>query len=443
MRQVELLVPDDDRAAVLDTLDELGVDYVVTTETSDDNASIVSLPLPTGAVDEVLGEIRDTGLDEERYTVISAVESATTPHIDDLEEEYQQKPGGSQISHTGLRTATQELRSDMLTYIVLVCLSAMVASVGLLLNSAVVIVGAMVISPFVGAILSASVGVVIDDREVVIGSLAYQSGGLVLAVVSATVISFGFKAASLVPPGLAVESIGQIGAFSTPAALTIALAFFAGAAGALTLASDLGTAVAGAAVAAAIVPAAAVVGIGIVWTQPALALGAFVLLIANALFINFTSFVTFRALGYQSTVIDTMRRELAFDTYTVGYVLVIGVVALLLVLTAVGVYQYILFQQSVNRQVQHVIDQPRYDQFEITNIQTDYGGVYFLPQPAAVTVTLSHPARTPTPQLATVFQRRIATHSDWKVRVRVRFSEYQIATATATQRSKRPHSVAM
>lgn len=432
MRLVELLVPDDYRTAVLDTLEELGVDYVVTEETSDDHASIVSLPLPTGAVDEVLEEIRDTGLDEQRYTVISDVESATTPNIERLEEQYQQKPGGSHISHTGLRTATQELRADSLTYIALVCLSAMVASAGLLLNSAVVIVGAMVISPFVGAILAASVGVVIDDREMVFDSLRYQAGGLVLAIASAIVIGFVFRWASLVSPGLVIGSIGQIKAFSTPAALTIALAFFAGAASALTLASDLGTALAGAAVAAAIVPAAAAAGIGIVWVQPALALGALVLLIANMLFLNVTSFVTFRALGYKPAVIDSMRRELAFDTHTTGYVLVIGVVVVLLVLTAVGVYQYILLQQSVNQQVQEVLDNPAYDEFDIASIQTSYGGVYFLDQPTTVTVTLLHPVHTNTPQLAAIFRRHIATHTDWEVRVKVRFAEYQIATPKST-----------
>ncbi|HET7324601.1 MAG TPA: DUF389 domain-containing protein, partial [Halococcus sp.] len=367
---------------------------------------------------------------------ISDLESATTPNIEELEEQYQEKPGGSHISHTGLRTATQELRADTATYIALVCLSAMVASVGLLLNSGVVIVGAMVISPFVGAILSASVGVVIDDREVVIDSLVYQAGGLVLAIASAVAIGFVFRWVSLVPSGLVIGSIGQIGAFSTPAALTIALAFFAGAASALTLASDLGTAVAGAAVAAAIVPAAAAVGIAIVWMQPAIALGAFVLLIANMLFLNFTSYVTFRALGYKPAVIDSMRQELRFDTHTTGYVLAIFVIAVLLVLTASGVYQYVLFQQSVNQQVGDVLDKPTYDEFDIADIETSYGGVYFLDQPTTVTVTLFHPARTGTPRLAPVFRRHIAAHTDWEVSVEVRFLEYQIASPP-THHSKR------
>jgi uncharacterized membrane protein len=244
-----------------------------------------------------------------------------------------------------------------------------------------------------------------------------------------------FRWASLVSPGLLVGSIGQIEAFSTPAALTMALALLAGTSAALTLASDLSTAVAGAAVAAAIVPAAAAVGIGIVWAQPVLALGAFVLLIANALFINFTALLTFRALGYEPAVLDSMRRELAFDSHTTGYALVIGVVVVLLVLTAVGVYQYILFQQTVNQQVQEVIDEPAYEQFAILDIQTSYGGVYLLDQPATVTVTLSHPARIETPQLATVFRRQIATHTDWEVRVEVRFSAYQVATPESNQQS--------
>ncbi|WP_049900597.1 hypothetical protein [Halococcus agarilyticus] len=68
MRLIKLIVPDDDREAVLDVLREEDIDRVVTREASErDSSTLVEFPLPTQAVGYVLDELREAGFDDGRY----------------------------------------------------------------------------------------------------------------------------------------------------------------------------------------------------------------------------------------------------------------------------------------------------------------------------------------------------------------------------------------
>ena len=78
MRLVHLLVPSEELDAVTGVLDEEGVDYVVTEERSRGDAEVVEFPLPIGAVETVLKALRDAGVEDGAYTVITRGESADT-----------------------------------------------------------------------------------------------------------------------------------------------------------------------------------------------------------------------------------------------------------------------------------------------------------------------------------------------------------------------------
>jgi len=61
------------RAAVIRALDDEGVDYVVTDETSGrEYTAVATFPLPTAAVEPVLERLREVGIDESTYTIVAA-----------------------------------------------------------------------------------------------------------------------------------------------------------------------------------------------------------------------------------------------------------------------------------------------------------------------------------------------------------------------------------
>ncbi|WP_227379779.1 TIGR00341 family protein [Haladaptatus halobius] len=428
MRLIQIRVPDDSQDNVLKTLEEANTDYVIADEAANNNASIVYFPLPEGAVDEMLERLHNNGLDDNTFTIVTQIETATTPNLDELQGRYTQGPDDEiGRSHAELRTKARELTPQRSIFILFAAISAIVAAAGLLLNSAIVITGAMVISPFAGSSLSASVGAVIGDYESIIDSFKSQLLGLTVAIIGATAAGIVFRWGFLVPPTLAIKNIGQVSSFSAPAVLTLTIALFAGGAGALALATDLPVAIAGVAVSAAIIPAAAAVGLGVVWLQPLLALGAFSLLLVNVLLINVTAFIALWAFGYRSSNSSTLRDVISLDLRTVIGVVGMLVVALLLAGILITTYQYLLFSQTVNHNVNEVLTQPKYSQLELEQAYTAYGRGPFSGNQASgsVTVVVGRSSNNRYPRLSLTLQQRISEDTPRAVTVQVRFIEYQ------------------
>src|SRR5699024_2513864 len=252
--------------------------------------------------------------------------------------------------------------------------------------------------------------------------------GLVVAIASATGAAFVFRWGNLVPPTLAVEQISVVGSFSTPVLLMLVIAIVAGAAGALALSTDLPSAITGVAVAAAIVPAAAATGIGIVWLDPSLALGAFALLLVNVVFINLTTLVALLGFGYRPDEFGGLSETLSLTPTVVISVVVAVVLGIVIVGVLVTNSQYILFDQTVNRNVNDVLTDPTYSELELSSVTVQYGAADLLGQGSrenSITVVVARPAGTTSPRLPAKLQDAIAADTNRKVSVTVRFNEYR------------------
>jgi uncharacterized hydrophobic protein (TIGR00341 family) len=428
MRLIQVRVTNKSREGVLDTLDDANADYVIADEAAGNDASIVYFPTPAGAVEEMLGKLSEAGLEDDAFTVVSEIETATTPHFDELEGRYTQGPEDEiGLSHAELRTKAQELTPETPMFVVFAALSAVLATAGLLLNSAIVIVGAMVVAPFAGSSLSVSVGLVSDDGRSTAKSLRSQFLGLVIAVGSATVAAFVFRWGYLVPPTLDVGRIAQVGAFTTPTLLTLTIAIVAGAAGALALSTDLPVAIAGVAVAAAVVPAAAAVGIGVVWVDPLLALGALALLLVNVVFINLSALLALLGFGYRPAEFGSIRERLSLSPRTVVSAVATVALAALVVAVLFSTYQYFLFGQTVNHNVNEVLTEPEYSGLELESVTAEYGAGGLFGRKGTVTVVVARTTGTTAPQLPERFKRRIAAETSRATTIEVRFVEYRRA----------------
>ncbi|WP_224333775.1 DUF389 domain-containing protein [Haloprofundus halobius] len=426
MRLVQVFVPNDSRVAVRKQLEEMGVEYLFTTEESHREGSIASFPVPSGAVDGVLDRLYDAGLDEDTYTVVTDAARANVPNADDLTERYAEMPKGNLgTSHAEIRERAEDLKPATPTYLAFAVVSAIVAVAGLLLDSAIAIVGAMVIAPFAGSTLSASVGAVISDREMVVDSATSQAAGLVVAYVGAVVMTLFLRETGFVPSELAVTRIGQVSAFLTPSLLTLAIAITAGFAGALALATDLPVSIAGVAVAAAIVPAAATAGVGTVWGLPVVVLGAVVLLLMNIVFINLAAYVALVSLGYRSSVIRSVRENTRISLRSGAYAVVVLLFIAVVVVTSAGTYQHLTFEQDVNQEVQATLAETEYSTLELVSVKTEYNGLSPSENGVSVTVTVSRTTDTGYELLADDLRAGLDGTTSRPVTVNVRFLDYQ------------------
>ncbi|GGC69364.1 TIGR00341 family protein [Haloferax sulfurifontis] len=302
MRLVQVLVPTGKREAVLRTLDEEGVDYAVSEETSGrDFVAVVTFPVPKEAVEPVLARLREAGVERDAYTVVVAAETVASKRFDQLREQYEEdEENGDRIAREELASKAAELAPSVPTYVLMTAISALVATAGLLLDSPAVVVGSMVIAPLVGPAMSASVGTVVDDDEMFARGVRLQALGGLLAVGAAAVFAFLLRQTGAVPLSPAeVLSIPEVDERLAPDVLSLVIALGAGAAGAISLSSGVSTALVGVMIAAALVPPTAVVGIGIAWGAPEAVVGSAILVLVNILSVNFVAIGVLWRQGYR------------------------------------------------------------------------------------------------------------------------------------------------
>ena len=302
MRLVEVMIPAGKRAAVLRALDDEGIDYVVTDETSGrEYTAVVTFPLPVAAVEPVLERLREAGIDEGTYTVIVDASTVISRRFEHLAETYAEESERTEdhISRQELQAKASDLVSGTQTYVLMTVLSAVIATAGLLLDSPATVVGSMVIAPLIGPAMSAAVGTVVDDDELFRQGVRLQALGVVLAIGSSAVFAAGLRAVNLVPPGLDPLMLAEVSERLAPNVLVLAVALGAGVAGIVSLMTGVSAALVGVMIAVALIPPAAAVGIGIAFGIPRLALGAGVLVLVNVLSINLAALVMLWYEGYR------------------------------------------------------------------------------------------------------------------------------------------------
>ncbi|WP_266080146.1 TIGR00341 family protein [Haladaptatus caseinilyticus] len=423
MRLIQALVPDGCRDAVLSVLDDEHIDYVLTREESNgDESAIVQFPLPTQAVDRVLSDLREAGLTDE-YTVVGSLETAQTPHIEELENKFV-KGGGENdsIATDEIRTKALGMNPSPTTYYAMTVLSAIVATAGLLLDSPALVVGSMVIAPQVGSAMTTSVGLVLNDRDMILDGLRSQILGLSVAIVSATVFGWALKSVQFIPPALDVVTVSQISQRVSPGFLSLAVGICAGAAGALGLATALPVSLVGVMIAAALIPAAAAVGVGVAWGPPVIALGAFVLLVVNAVSINAAGGGVLWLLGYRPLDGDSLRK--AAPTLA-------AIVVLLVSFAGAGIIMSKQMQTEnvVNEEVQKVLQQDQYTELELIKVEVEFDDMGIIDQSQHVTVVISRPTNEPYPELSKNLAGNISNRFDGRVVVELEFTERQRSVA--------------
>ena len=303
MRLIQTLVPDGKRETVVDLLEDREVDFAMTTETSTSGYSdVVYIPADSDAVEGIVDDLRSVGVEREGYMVISDVETIVSEQFEEQQEKNgDDENGDERISRDELRTKARSLSRSTTNFLALTVISAIVATAGLLQDSAAVVVGSMVIAPLIGPAMASCVGTVINDDD---GALFWdgirsQAVGLVVAILSATLFALSYRL--LLAPELELLLIQQVAERAHPGLLALAIALGAGTAGALSLTSGADEALVGVMIAVALMPPAASVGLGIAYADPRLAVGAGVLVLVNLLSINIAGIVTIWIKRYNPT----------------------------------------------------------------------------------------------------------------------------------------------
>ncbi|MEG0808219.1 MAG: TIGR00341 family protein [Alistipes sp.] len=181
--------------------------------------------------------------------------------------------------------------------------ATMIASLGLNVNSAAVIIGAMLISPIMGPIMGIGMSLGINDFELLKKSLRNLTLMFTIAIITSTLYF-------LVSPLSSARS--ELLARTVPTTYDVLIALFGGLAGivAQTRKDRTSTVIPGVAIATALMPPLCTAGFGLATGQFRYFFGAFYLFFINSVFIALATYAIVRFLKYQKkTFIDKVRER--------------------------------------------------------------------------------------------------------------------------------------
>ncbi len=178
-------------------------------------------------------------------------------------------------------------------FIMMICLSTAIASLGLIQNSTAVVIGAMVVAPLMTPLIGAGLGLVQGNTIFFRDSIKAMGFGIGAALLISLVLGFIVPMEELTP-----ELLARGG----PTIIDLGVAFLSGAAAAYAVArpSLLG-ALAGVAIAAALVPPLATVGISFAEGVWEVSEGAAILFATNLVAIILGAAFIYRRLGIQGS----------------------------------------------------------------------------------------------------------------------------------------------
>ncbi len=169
-----------------------------------------------------------------------------------------------------------ERRRRLSRYWLLLLLSAVIATAGVVSDSTATVIGAMIIAPLMSPILGVVLGVVTADWANLRRCL------LLLAAGAAAVVAVSWLLGHLVPYPVVAATNSQVAARVTPRLVDLVAALATGSVGSVALArSDVSGTLPGVAIAISLVPPLAVVGLTLQSGAPGQCLGALLLFATN------------------------------------------------------------------------------------------------------------------------------------------------------------------
>lgn len=197
------------------------------------------------------------------------------------------------VEQNELIWSAQKNASSNLDYIVMIVLSAALATLGLLTNSVAVIIGAMLVAPLMSPLSSFSTGMATGILHLTRRASVTLFMGVTLALLISIVMGV------LLPIDTPTDEMLARG---SPNLLDAAIALVSGwVAAYATARKGIPAALAGVAIAAALMPPICTIGLGVALRDISLAIGANLLFLANIAFIIAAQYITFLWMGMRPT----------------------------------------------------------------------------------------------------------------------------------------------
>ncbi|MEU5089508.1 DUF389 domain-containing protein [Streptomyces sp. NPDC021356] len=243
---------------------------------------VVMCDVAREAADELLGGLRTLGIDRSGSIAVESIDLSLSARADKAEEEA---PGeaADAVLWEELTEATHEESTLSITYLAFITLATMIAACGVVLDNAVLIVGAMAVGPEFGPLAGISTALVRRAPRLALRSLVALLVGFALAMAVTVGFSLFMDAVGLFSKGKLEGPRPSTGFVYAPDWFSFVVAVLAGIAGTLSLTSAKSGALVGVAISVTTVPAAANAAVAFAYGDTAQTWGSSKQLLLNLL----------------------------------------------------------------------------------------------------------------------------------------------------------------
>ncbi|MCX4989051.1 DUF389 domain-containing protein [Streptomyces sp. NBC_00568] len=227
---------------------------------------VVMCDVAREAGDELIGALRESGLDRTGSIAVETIDLSLSKRADEAEEEAPGE-GADAVLWEQLRDATHEESTLNVTYLAFLTVATMLAACGVMLDNAILIVGAMAVGPEFGPLAGICTALVQRAPQLVWRSLWALLAGFAVAMVMTAGFSWLMDVFGLFSKSMVEADRPNTAFIWQPDWMSFVVAFLAGIAGTLSLTSAKSGALIGVAISVTTVPAAANAAVALSYTD--------------------------------------------------------------------------------------------------------------------------------------------------------------------------------
>jgi uncharacterized hydrophobic protein (TIGR00271 family) len=221
---------------------------------------VILCDVPREDASVVIADLRELGIHTEGSIAIEPIDTEVSDAADRAIAAAKGTPSDAVVWEE-VEARTSASASLSASFLAFMALAALIASVGIFLNSPILIVGAMVVGPEFGPVAGFCVAIVNGPRLLAARSFAALAVGLPLSVGAALGASLLFKAGGITAEHFSDADHGLSSVIASPDFFSFFVALCAGAAGMLSLSTAKSGALIGVLISVTTMPAAANVGV--------------------------------------------------------------------------------------------------------------------------------------------------------------------------------------
>ncbi|MFB7410079.1 MULTISPECIES: DUF389 domain-containing protein [unclassified Streptomyces] len=259
MLHLRMIVPPDRTRAAVEVIEStVGTTHLVVLPGAArvPSGDVVMCDVAREAGDELLKELRALRIDQDGSIAVENIDFSLSTRADTAEKEAPGEPADA-VLWEQLEGATHEESTLSITYSAFMILATMIAACGVVLDNAILIVGAMAVGPEFGPLAGVCTAVVRREPRLAARSLIALIIGFAAAIAATTVFSLGMDALDLFSESRLDGDRPNTSFIWQPDPFSFVVALLAGIAGMLSLTSSKSGALVGVAISVTTVPAGA------------------------------------------------------------------------------------------------------------------------------------------------------------------------------------------